>query len=338
MSAVVVPFEGGSFHIRAPGRPGMDKVFEPLRHLDCRRSSMSTLRSSLTEIALDNRLNGKASIRCMSSPIANNCTLEPKSSARRCASFFVDLTAKTVHRIDDEVVPLSSRRPTKKTKLSVESMLKADRLLAEAVVPGEVLKVEVLVHPPKCTGDMFVFVVVDNGIGERMTIPVMSSYPIYDVMSCIESAGGPPPHEQKLFNEDHSRLDPSRTIADYNIRRGETLYLSRVLCGGMHHESSGHKDYCSLLWPQTESEKGGTHTVYPCIVMYLAGGERKNISAFVSDAITPGRLLAMIEMETDPTFFTSLTPSQLKAIPQGAVETLSRAALVRMNRALAEAV
>eukprot|EP01104_Vermistella_antarctica_P011902 TRINITY_DN336_c0_g1_i2.p2 TRINITY_DN336_c0_g1~~TRINITY_DN336_c0_g1_i2.p2 ORF type:complete len:172 (-),score=27.08 TRINITY_DN336_c0_g1_i2:167-682(-) len=171
-----------------------------------------------------------------------------------------------------------------------------------------------------------------------MNVLVRSSYTIDLVKCCIECAGGPSADKQML-SRDGECLDSGRTIAHYNTQQGDIIDVSRRQCGGMHHESSGHKDYCSLRSPggDYESEQG-THSVYPCTVIYLAGGKQKDIFAYVSEAITPEKLLAMIEMETDPTFFTSLTPSQLKAIPQGAVETLSRAALVRMNRALAEAV
>eukprot|EP01104_Vermistella_antarctica_P011904 TRINITY_DN336_c0_g2_i1.p1 TRINITY_DN336_c0_g2~~TRINITY_DN336_c0_g2_i1.p1 ORF type:complete len:357 (-),score=67.33 TRINITY_DN336_c0_g2_i1:259-1281(-) len=339
MPAVVVPFEGGSFRIHAHGRPGIDKVFEPLRHLDCRRSSVSVLRSSLTEIALDNRLSGNASFRCMSSAIPNNCNIEPDSGSLNPedqVSFFVDLTSRTVHRIGKEVVPLSSTRPTKKTKLSVESRLKADRVLAEVIIPGEGLEVELSVEPSKRWLSRNTYTIsIKTLTGKTITIGSRQhNMTVLSLKETIQDIEGIPVSQQKLIF-DGKQLEENRTLGDYDLQEGTVVHLVLRLRGGMHHMTSGNKDYCSLSI--TSQIRPGAHTVCPCTVMYLAGDVQKSTTAFVSKSLTSDKLLAMVEMETDPTFFTSLTLSQLNAIPQGAVETLSRAALVRMNRALAEA-
>lgn len=52
---------------------------------------------------------------------------------------------------------------------------------------------------------------------------------------------GIPPGEQRLIFA-AQQLEDHRTLADYRVREGDTLYLVLRLRGGTLHESSGRPD------------------------------------------------------------------------------------------------
>jgi hypothetical protein len=78
--------------------------------------------------------------------------------------------------------------------------------------------------------------------GKKFGIRVHHSMVIDAVKKLIQLAEGTPTDHQRLIYGG-KQLEDGRTLADYNIREGDTLKMVPRLRGGMYHVTSGRNGY-----------------------------------------------------------------------------------------------
>jgi len=103
---------------------------------------------------------------------------------------------------------------------------------------------------PECS-DRYMTIFVQTPTGTTITLDVKRSYSIEDVMQQLldeDKLGVPPDQQCLIFEGKQLELEEKRTLADYNIQNGSTLYLTAI----SHQDSDDAKN--EVDGPQTNEK------------------------------------------------------------------------------------
>ena len=125
-------------------------------------------------------------------------------------------------------------------KFRIDSTLKSHKISIKDII-------EITINKEKAKlAEIGMFVYILTLTGKRITLQ-LSDYSVESVKSRLQDVDGIPPDQQRLIFAG-KLLEDGRTIFDYNIEKGSTLYLVlRLGCGGLFDETSGRDgEYKSL--------------------------------------------------------------------------------------------
>lgn len=132
---------------------------------------------------------------------------------------------------------------------------------------------------------------------------------------------------QRLISTGGFLVDDAPLLSQ-NVTAESTIHIVIRLRGGMHMLQNGHIDYCSIKAPRGGGYDRGVCGVEKQIRYIDANGEIKNLQMIMHPNATTSTVKTMIQIETDPEYFSKLSIEQFENIGKF-IENMSEGAIER---------